>query len=1021
MRLSERDMSRSISNLMAARSNSHISAAAVACCAGLAGGLAHAQTDHFFTNINGEWNVAGNWNAGTVPAAIDNSWVDGGRVARMSANYTARTADLNIGWGGSGLFVQQQGMMIAAGTAYMGHIAAGGTGSYELVGPARFQSNNLVVGRVSNGNFNMTPGYTGDVWVAQDTTVGGWGGTGTGLITQQGGQFGTGRDLTIGHDAGSSGTFDLRSGVAFTVRNVYVGWNGQGLLKVANGTNFGVGETMYIGRHGAAGPLRGDVNVNGGRIYSYYTNSPGQVVVRGSNARMYGSGTYDVKVRFESDQLFGNSAKSVAVGFEPGVLTMSSKFNVAAGLTARSGPAAAQTALTSRALTGTATNVSWGDATLGNSANYNNVLTTPDRHMRVEVPYKAADITAGGGVTGAGIAGRIRLMQVGARRWNAATVEQSNTTGQIRNITSEVQADRVVGKTPDVYGEWDTAIVGKAVNARHQDPAFRQLHAMGLDGSGVLMGQLELGVPDFAHGAFEDWNSVNGVRASVLGAAPTPAQIDPHANRVASIMVGNDPLGIQVDQQGRLASTGYGPGGSADGFKGAAPNAKLRSRIWTTGTGSAADVTAFAGVNDPTHGAMKIVNMSAGALQSLGAPAPQGTTVFERAIDRLVEQSGIIWTQAAGNDGQALASTYGSLVIPAGSYNSIVVGNAVFDDAAGGLTQPYPTNFDIDHAAIRLSSSRGATADGRARPDLVAQGVGNLSAFSYESAGRDPVFPLGDARGLYSTQKRTSDTSAPRPESGTSFAAPTVAGVAALMVQKARSMPIGAGPAESPMIIKSVMQTSADKPANWSKGTTAAGDDTTANPLSYDWGAGLVDPVGAVTLLGEGPAPNPLYITKNGWSFTNMQTDDSIPYNIRKPDGTAGAVQGDAFMLTDVLDDTSLTMTLNWFSHVDATNARSALTSMFVQLYSLEAGVWEPIPGIEFRSDSAIDNLQHIYVPQMPVGGNILARVFLNGALSPAAGPAETYGLSWEYSAVPAPSVLALMGLGAIIAGRRRR
>lgn len=1003
-----------------------VCAALVVTAAGTVASLAAAQ-DANFLPASGEWNDSANWDIGAVPTSANNAYVYGGRQARMTANYIAQANQLMLGYNSSGYLNQQRGQLQVSNYLEVGGVSAGGTGLYELYNDASMTAYRVMIGRNANSTLNMTPGFTGFIQTSDDLYVGG---SAQGTLRQQGGIASVQRDVVLGYYAGGSGLFDMSGGVAFSVRDTYIGWDGRGALNVANaGTNYGVGGTMYVGRHGSAAPLWGDVHVsNSGRLYSYYTNAPGQVIVQGSNARMYGEGTYDVKVRFESDRAFGNVNKSVAVDFNSGILTRSSMFNVGNGLNARSGPAPAQTALTSRALPGTNVRVSWGDATFAQSANYNNVAATPANFMGVTVPYNSADIVAGGGVTANNLMSRIRLMQVGARRWNAANTEQSSTTGQIRNITTTINADTVAGKTQDVFGEWNALIVGKAVAPQHQDPAFRALQADGLNGDGVVMGQIEPGLPDQAHGAFENWAAFNTSRLSYSGAAPAAGASSAHATKVASIMVGYDPLALQVDGQGRLVAPGdeYGRAGNTEsGFTGIAPRARLVSRNWTDAAGVTTDITTIASVAN-----MKVVNMSAGYSQSNGAnPKPTGDNPEERAIDRVVENNSIVWVKSAGNDGTMFGGSQ-NLSMPAGTYNGIVVGAVEFDRVAATPDgQTHPTHFDVAHAIVANFSSRGPTdpdssGNTRSKPDLVAQGVGNLAAYSYDRlAGnsfiRDATYGESQGRGLYSTSQRYSDTST-WTSIGTSFAAPTVAGTAALMVQKARQM--GLPPAEDPRVIKSILQTTADKPANWEKGKADAGaDDSTRIPLSYDWGAGLLDPVGAVSLLSAGIAPNPRYITDSGWYFTNMQNADRTGFNGRFDNGTVGNLTGDAFLLTDVLDDTSLTITLNWYSHVTGANVRNTLTQMFMQLYTLDAGVWEPIPGMEFRSDSTSDNLQHIFVNQMPVGGNVLCRVFLNGNIPVANAPAEGYGISWEYQSVPAPAALVLISFGSLLARRRRR
>ncbi|MFA6045956.1 MAG: S8 family serine peptidase [Phycisphaerales bacterium] len=996
-------------------------AAALAALAGLSIGVAHAQ-DRNFNVADGQWNVAGNWLEGAVPTAANNVYIEGGRRARIAA-YAANANYLGIGYDTNGYLFQTAGLLTVATTTEVGGNTNAAPGIYEINGVGQLITNTLYIGRDADNSGMNFSGSMG-MRVDQDAFVGG---RKRGFFTQNNGVVQISRDLSMGNFAGGRGEWNVVGGNTSVFRDAYIGYNQTATAQLKVGTNgtFGINGNLFVGQFDAAVPLQGEV-INTGNIVG--ANAGSRIVVQGSKSRVTGTGTYNIAVRYESDQVFGNSDKSVAVEFAKNTLTRSNRFNANAGLTARSGDVAARTALTNSSLPGTSVALSWGDADSSRSANYNSVVATPANWITVQSSFKPADVQAAVGIEAANLAGRVRLMQVGGRRFAANGTELANTTGQVMNITTSVDAatGTVIGKTPDLFGASDTTIVGRAVEVKDQNPAFNTLHNSGdyLTGTGVLMGQLEPGLPDFNFGCFEDFTKVNGVRASRNGAA---GATDAHATRVASIMTGYDPFGVQVDQQGRVvtAANGYGAAGSAQrGFVGVAPYATLQSRAMTVGANSAADINALATASDPNAGAMKIINMSA----TTGSATKDGTTVLERAIDRQVEQNHIIFVKSAGNSGQAAGGPYGTLTNPAGAYNGIVVGNVAFDDTTGGRANVHPTNFDAAHATIRLSSSRGPTPDMRHGVDIVAQGVSNLAAFAYENtsaAGNpqyDPSYAVGASHGLYSTQDRRSDTSAPIGMSGTSFAAPTVAGTTALMVETARRV-MQLPPAEEPNVIKSVLQTSADKPADWAKGRgTAAEQMNSQIPLSYTYGAGVLDPVGAINLLKQGLPDNTSNITHDGWYWTTSMNDDTTGQRGKLADGSIGVLTGDAYILKDVLPDTSLSMTLNWYSHVDDTNTRSALDNIFLQLYSKDAnGVWEPVDG--YLSDSRVDNLQHLWTQANAfTGGDILARVWSPNAI-PAAIGSEVYALSWEFTGgvIPAPGVMALLGMVGVFAARRKR
>lgn len=1029
---------------------SKVSAASLAASAGLLAcvtGTAFAQSKVFLP-ANGAWDANGNWNPNGVPGAGDDVYIYGGSSCTFWTPVAGNAASLNLGGNNTGVLSQSAGLITVGGYTEVGGNPGGGSGTYLLYGTGQLVTNRLAIGRhVDSGmRFNSSMGMRVDdnVYI---------GGTAIGVFTCANGAVQVRRDVNLGFANGGWGAWNVTdTGTTAVEGNVYVGSgnNAYGRLRIEHDTaRFGLGGTMYVGTFNAGAPARqGEVTNAGGRFYDFNpVGGTAKIIVQGSAGRMVGPGTYDVGVRYESNKNFGNSNKSVAVEFKPGVMTRASVMNVANGLTARSGNAAARTAITDRSLPGTNNAVSWGDADFNQSVNYTNPVATPARYTTIEVPFNVSDIPDGPIASRDNTRARVRLMQIGARRWATTPggdVEINNTTGQIRNITGQVFADKVRGTTPDVFGSFDTAIIAKPVAPQHQDPAFRTLHGgtHNLNGHGVLIGQLEPGLPDGRHGAFDDWSTPGNSRVSYSGGGPAAGAASPHATFVASLMTGYDPLGLQTDGQGRLVSdaNGYGPAASPTaGFTGIAPKARLVSRAWTDAAGATNDITTLANVTDPDFGNMKIINLSAGFSQRNGAnPRPTGDNPEELAIDKIVKDKGIVFVKSAGNDGTFNGGS-SNLSMPAGTYNGIVVGAVEFDRGATPDSQSYPTNFDVAHATVANFSSRGPTNPGvggntRSKPDIVAHGVGNLGAFSYEQlrvtttpAGtttafiRDPSYRQDDSHGLYSTQQRLFDQPTVvsgnvindvRAQPGTSYAAPTVAGTAALMVQEARLK--GLPPCEEPMMIKSLLQTTADKPAGWARGNGGVADAAnTQIPLSYSWGAGLLDPVGAIRLLNKGTANNTRFITDDGWYFTNLSHGEFTGFR-----GAAGNMPGDAFMFHDVVRDTPLTITMNWYRNVDDAMTSGTFTKMMLELYRLTAaGIWEPIANL--KSDSPVDNLQHIYVPSMPFGGDILARVSPIGV--PDAGFLEPYAISWEFTAVPTPGAMALLWMGGFVVLRRRR
>lgn len=118
------------------------------------------------------------------------------------------------------------------------------------------------------------------------------------------------------------------------------------------------------------------------------------------------------------------------------------------------------------------------------------------------------------------------------------------------------------------------------------------------------------------------------------------------------------------------------------------------------------------------------------------------------------------------------------------------------------------------HGAIAGFSSPGPTVDGRIKPDVSALGVGNIVADYYSDMGYVPV-------------------------NGTSFAAPLVAGVAALMLERVPSL--------TPMQIREALRQTASMAAT----------------PNNDYGWGIIDAYAAATYWGAAIAHTPLNDTED--------------------------------------------------------------------------------------------------------------------------------------------------------------
>lgn len=189
-----------------------------------------------------------------------------------------------------------------------------------------------------------------------------------------------------------------------------------------------------------------------------------------------------------------------------------------------------------------------------------------------------------------------------------------------------------------------------------------------------------------------------------------------------------------------VAATVGGSGAASSGARaGVAPGAELISGkvLGDDGTGSESGV--IAGMEWAVAAGADVVNMS------LGGGATDGTDPLSQALDTLSADTDTLFVVSAGNDGPG-ASTVGS----PGSADAALTVGAV----------------DRDESLADFSSRGPRLGDLAVKPDLTAPGVGIVAA---RASGTSMGSPVDD---LYTAA------------SGTSMAAPHVAGAAALLAQQ---------------------------------------------------------------------------------------------------------------------------------------------------------------------------------------------------------------------------------------------
>lgn len=242
------------------------------------------------------------------------------------------------------------------------------------------------------------------------------------------------------------------------------------------------------------------------------------------------------------------------------------------------------------------------------------------------------------------------------------------------------------------------------------------------------------------------------------GIQPHPDLVRP-ANRIIAFkdLVGRratpyDDNGHGTHVAGGAAGNGYSSGGK---YRGPAPEALLVGVKVLDRLGNARISRIIAGIqwclDNRDRYRIRVLNVSLGGPANLSCDDDPLCHAVEEAWD-----AGLVVCAAGGNEGPGMST----IASPGISPKVITVGAA--DDrgtpgAAGDLIAPF--------------SSRGPTADGRMKPDVVAPGV-KITSLRASPPFQDNVVGLD----LQNTRYQTL--------SGTSMATPLCAGVAALLLEK---------------------------------------------------------------------------------------------------------------------------------------------------------------------------------------------------------------------------------------------
>jgi hypothetical protein len=312
--------------------------------------------------------------------------------------------------------------------------------------------------------------------------------------------------------------------------------------------------------------------------------------------------------------------------------------------------------------------------------------------------------------------------------------------------------------------------------------------------------------------------------------------------------------------------------------------------------------------------------------------------------DPVVNQSFIFansdYSHVASNEEAAINLAYDTY---AAQYNTLFVSGA--GNGTPTYVNPPATCFNgIGVGVSDGASSIGPTADGRCKPDLIAPG--------------------GE----------------------TSFSTPLVAGSAAVLMQAALRGDGGGdtNSAANIITIKALLLNGAIKAADWAN--------SSSTPLDFRYGAGVLNVFNSYeqlaagkhscnfsTNIPEGSAHPPVATSASvpvlsGWDFsTNTSTtsyDEVRHYFFNVTNNLYGA-------------DFTLTATLVWNRHTNQT----AINNLNLFLYNAANS------NLVAASTSMLDNVQHVFIPQLPQGRYDL-QVWKAGG-SGIVSTSEPYALAW--------------------------
>ena len=391
---------------------------------------------------------------------------------------------------------------------------------------------------------------------------------------------------------------------------------------------------------------------------------------------------------------------------------------------------------------------------------------------------------------------------------------------------------------------------------------------------------------------------------------------------------------------------------------------------------------------------------------SWGFTDPAGTNSYTVFLDSLLKANNVVGVFAAGNEGPGTNTVGG----PASGFNGISVAALTGDASTPAYAQI--ADFSSRGPGDFYNPATGTTETIRPVVDISAPGDNVTLAF-YGGLSGGHVSGTDQTGG--SGQYYVPDMG------GTSFAAPTVAGAAALMVDAGKAF--GVANMTNPLVIKAALMAGAARTSGWNNGQTLQnGVWVTTQAVDYAAGAGALDLNATYKIFVGDPVHDSFFGTIGGIN-TTLGVSGGAGGSVLSRGWDYGLVKqgtpNDYGITESLAAGGELTVALTWFA---GTYGDLLTTAQAQELANLTLELWkmDPAPSgsqLIAKSAAPASTIEYLRIT-IPETGIYMVRVVWDGYNFNLASVVDqtnqtNYGLAWNFNsapeAVPEPATVVLL------------